>query len=80
MWMGGRSRGGGGVQQLRGPITTGPALGPDGLQSDCTGGPEATGWGVEGEESEREGGARLFRALEVMSNTLKSILNLPGSQ
>jgi len=31
--------------------------------SVCAGGPEATRWSVEGEESEREGGARLFRAL-----------------
>jgi len=44
---------------LRRPGPPGPALGPDGLQSGCAGGPEATSWSVEGEESERGGGARL---------------------
>ena len=40
----------GGCRSREGPVPPGPALGPDGLQGVCTGGPKATGWGVKGEE------------------------------
>jgi len=47
-WEGIPGRGGGGAAE--GPVTPCLALGPDGPQSVCTGGPEARGWSLEGEE------------------------------
>ena len=58
--------GGGGCS--KGPVSPGPEVGPDGVHEVGEGG------------SEREGGARLLRALKVMSSILKSIRYLTGSQ
>ena len=62
LWMSlGRAsqRGWGGCS--KGSVSPGPEVGPDGVHEVGEGG------------SEREGGARLLRALKVMSSILKSI-------